>query len=228
MAICSFLGDLSGFPVSVILGELGLTVGKQSSLKEEFGEPPEAHLLETAVRSLDASGDYSESTPADLLGKLVVLSELRLFVKAAKVLKNLAVEEHAHTRGERGAKKPGAALEDVHNGVGELGLEISNAVNVGRDAMEALSPHLFYRGFDESGVFKLHIGIEEEKVSTGRVERAVVATHGWHAALDDVEFEQVESGGYEPGKVSGTVRRSRVGEIDRHLIHLVGLAFKRA
>src|SRR5271156_679212 len=114
-------------------------MGLEGNGKEHFGEPPETHLLYSAVGSLDTSGYYPEPIPANLLAEHVVFGEQGILAEAAEMVEHCPVKEHEHPRGEGYSEEPGAPLTEVDEGHSQLGFGVVWAVDVGRHAVQVLA-----------------------------------------------------------------------------------------
>src|SRR5271156_5015516 len=123
-------------------------MGLEGNSKEHFGEPPETHLLDAAIGSPDASGDYPEPIPAHQLAKHVVFGEQGVLAEAAEVVEHRPIKEHEHASREGQPDEPRASLTEIHETHGELGLGIVWAVDVGRGATQVLAPHRYNRVAD--------------------------------------------------------------------------------
>src|SRR5271155_2180905 len=136
-------------------------MGLEGNGKEHFGEPPETHLLYTAVGGSDASGDYTEAGPADQLAEHVVFGEQGILAEAAEVVEHRPVKEHKHPGREGYSEEPGAPLTEVDEGHGKVRFVVVWGVDVGRDAVQVLAAHRHNRVADECRVLKLNVCIKE-------------------------------------------------------------------
>ena len=147
----------------MVFEELVGAVGEYRGAEEQLGKLPVAHLLHAAVGRFDAARYDAEAVPLDLLGQKVVFGEQSAFMETAQIVENVAVEHHEHPGSERRPEEPGATLVEVADGVGCLGLPRPlRAHDVGRDAVQSISPHLLDAALDQGVAVEFDVGVNEQ------------------------------------------------------------------
>src|SRR5207247_9636563 len=83
-------------PVVMIAQKMLLVPIIKCCFQEEPGHAEVSHLLETPVGCVHAAAHDGEFTPRHLLALQVILSEMNLFMKSAKLIETAFIEEHEH------------------------------------------------------------------------------------------------------------------------------------
>src|ERR1700722_9518385 len=121
-----------------------------------------AHLLEAAIRCVNATADDPETTARHLLAEEVVLGEGDLLMKAAEFPKLIGFEQHEHSRREWMVQTR-QVLKEVVARIKELVDPAATlAENVRGHTMQLLALRQFDSAAYDGGMRQLDIGVEKE------------------------------------------------------------------
>jgi hypothetical protein len=178
-------------PVLVIAQEVVFVPVVHCGFQEQPAHAQMAHLLEAAIRGVNAAANDSETAARHLLAEQVILGERDLLVKAAELAKLAGVEQHEHSGGKRMVQAR-QILEEVVARVKEFVDPVAAlAENVGGHTMKLLALSQFNRTAYDGGMRQLDIGVEEEYVVTLSLRRAQVAANRRHAAADYLDVQAI-------------------------------------